>query len=78
MLADAAARAGMQREAVAAFLAGTALETEVRSEIREWVGKHRISGVPFFIVGGKVKLSGAQDPRVLVEAIEEAVDAGGA
>ncbi len=34
-----------------------------------------ISGVPFFIFGGRVAVSGAQDPEVLVEAMRNAREA---
>jgi predicted DsbA family dithiol-disulfide isomerase len=33
-----------------------------------------VEGVPFFIMGGRVGVSGAQDPDVLVQAIEQALD----
>jgi predicted DsbA family dithiol-disulfide isomerase len=32
-----------------------------------------VDGVPFFIINGKVTLSGAQQPEVFLEAIRKAV-----
>jgi predicted DsbA family dithiol-disulfide isomerase len=34
-----------------------------------------VSGVPFFVVNGKVALSGAQPPELFLQAFEEAGEA---
>lgn len=48
------------------------------AEVRQWEQKGRklgISGVPFFVVNGKVALSGAQPPELFRRAIEQATEA---
>ena len=45
------------------------------AEVREWERKGRqlgISGVPYFVINGKVALSGAQPPETFRAAIEQA------
>src|SRR5207253_11509490 len=45
------------------------------AEVREWEQKGQrlgISGVPFFVINGKVALSGAQPPEMFQVAIEQA------
>ncbi len=71
-LADAAARAGLDREAAARYLAS--------DEDRELVGNADvearsagIGGVPFFIFNRKVGVSGAQESEVLLQAMEQAL-----
>jgi predicted DsbA family dithiol-disulfide isomerase len=70
-LADAAAAAGMDRDAVAAFLASGELAAEVDAEVVAWARKHRISGVPFFVVDSKYTVEGAQEPEVFGELFDE-------
>lgn len=72
MLADIAARAGLDRKAVAGYLAGD----EDRARIAQADVEARsagIGGVPFFIFNRKVGISGAQDPETLLNAMEEAL-----
>jgi len=75
-LADVAARAGLDRKAVADYLAGDedkALIEQADVEARS----AGIGGVPFFIFNRKVGLSGAQDPETLLEAMEQALQEQG-
>ena len=75
-LADVAARAGLDRKAVADYLAGDedkALIEQADVEARS----AGIGGVPFFIFNRKVGLSGAQDPETLLEAMEQALQERG-
>lgn len=77
VLADYAAQAGLDREAVAAYLDGDADADLIRSadiEARQ-VG---IEGVPFFIFNRKIGVSGAQEPETLLQAMAQARDQGGA
>jgi len=72
-LADIAGRAGLDRKAVAAYLASDedkALIEQADVEARS----AGIGGVPFFIFNRKVGLSGAQDPETLLEAMEQALE----
>ena len=75
-LADVAARAGLDRKAVADYLAGDedkALIEQTDVEARS----AGIGGVPFFIFNRKIGLSGAQDPETLLEAMEQALQERG-
>jgi predicted DsbA family dithiol-disulfide isomerase len=75
-LADVAARAGLDRKAVAAYLASD----EDRALIQRADVEARsagIGGVPFFIFERKVGVSGAQDPEALLEAMEQALQEQG-
>jgi predicted DsbA family dithiol-disulfide isomerase len=71
-LAAIAARAGIDRQAAADYLAGSEgreaiaqAETDARSA--------GIGGVPFFIFNRRVGVSGAQDPDTLLAAMEQAL-----
>jgi predicted DsbA family dithiol-disulfide isomerase len=71
-LADIAARAGLEREAAAAYLASE----EGRDAIAQADVEARsagIGGVPFFIFDRKIGVSGAQEPETLVQAMEQAL-----
>jgi len=75
-LADIAARAGLDRKAVAAYLAsdeGRALTEQADREARSG----GIGGVPFFIFNHKEGVSGAQDPEALLDAMEQALEEQG-
>ena len=70
-LAEIAERAGLEREAVATYLASDedkALIERADAEARS----AGIGGVPFFIFNRKVGVSGAQDPETLLQAMEQA------
>lgn len=69
-LADLAARAGLDRELVADYLAGD----EDRELVEEQDRRARstgVEGVPFFIFGQHYALSGAQPPEVILEVLEK-------
>jgi predicted DsbA family dithiol-disulfide isomerase len=73
-LADVAARAGLDRSSVAAYLASD----EDRALIERADVEARsagIGGVPFFIFNRKIGVSGAQDADMLLEAMEQAIEA---
>lgn len=73
-LVNAAARAGMDAGEVRTYLQSNEGAERVLKEVRAWSTKFRISGVPFFIVNNKFRLSGAQETDVLLEAIDEALN----
>ena len=70
-LADVAARAGLDRAEVAAYLAGDA-DRDLVAQADVEARSAGIGGVPFFIFNRKVGVSGAQDADVLLEAMEQA------
>ncbi len=75
-LADVAARAGLDRGDVAAYLAGdTDRDTVEQGDMEARAAG--IGGVPFFIFNRKLGVSGAQDPEALLEAMEQAADGKG-
>ncbi len=74
-LADVAARAGLDRAEVAAYLAGDA-DRDLIAQSDAQARAAGIGGVPFFIFNHKLAVSGAQDPEVLLDAMEQAVKAG--
>ena len=72
-LADIAARAGLDRKTVAAYLASNedrALIARADMEARS----AGVGGVPYFTFNRKVSVSGAQDPETLLEAMEQAIE----
>ena len=76
VLAQAAADVGLDREQVHGWLASdrdiAAVEAQARS-----AQEAGINGVPFFILGGRYAISGAQAPEVLAEAIARAAAEAG-
>lgn len=74
-LADVAARAGLDRKAAADYLAGDEGRDLIVQGDMEARGAG-IGGVPFFIFGRKIGVSGAQDPDALLEAMEQALNDG--
>ena len=71
VLAAIAGEAGLSTEAAHAYLAageGAAAITAMDERVRE-LG---VTGVPYFIFAGRVAASGAQEPSVLVDAMDEA------
>ena len=70
-LADAAARAGLDREAAARYLDSDAGRDEIEQGDIE-ARRAGIGGVPFFIFNRRVGVSGAQDAEVLLQAMEQA------
>jgi predicted DsbA family dithiol-disulfide isomerase len=71
VLADIAGRAGLDREAVKAYLASDedrdlVLQGDVQAR------EAGIGGVPFFIFNRRIGVSGAQESDVLLQAMEQA------
>ena len=74
-LSDVAARAGLDRKAVLEYLAGDTDRDQIaRAEVE--ARSAGIGGVPFFIFNRKVGVSGAQDPEMLLDAMEQALSEG--
>lgn len=70
------AEAGLEEAAVRAALDGDVGADEVRFGIEE-ARQLGVQGVPFFVVGGRYGVSGAQPTEVLVQVLEQAVAEGG-
>lgn len=62
---------GLDAERVRATLSGDAYAEDVRSD-ESRARATGINGVPFFVLGGKYGVSGAQSPELLLEAITQA------
>ncbi len=74
-LADVAARAGLDRKAVLDYLAGDIDRDQIaRADVE--ARSAGIGGVPYFIFNRKVGVSGAQDPEMLLDAMEQALSEG--
>jgi predicted DsbA family dithiol-disulfide isomerase len=71
-LAGVAGRAGLERGAVAAYLSSDA-DRELIAAADVDARNAGIGGVPFFIFNRKIGVSGAQDPDVLLDAMEQAL-----
>lgn len=72
VLADVAASVGLDRARAAAILASGEFGEMVRSEEAYWADQN-ITGVPAFILGGRMMIPGAQDPDVFIRVIENKV-----
>jgi predicted DsbA family dithiol-disulfide isomerase len=72
VLAQIAAEAGLDRAAAAAMLASAEGIEHIRGMDRR-VRELGVAGVPFFIFGDKVAVSGAHEPAVLEDAIAQAL-----
>lgn len=70
VLADIASKTGLSGD-IPAWLAGDAAADEVRADLTT-AARLEISGVPFFIFGGRYALAGAQPAEVFAQAIEAA------
>jgi predicted DsbA family dithiol-disulfide isomerase len=70
-LADVAARAGLDRAAVLAYLESDTDQDLIRQADVE-ARNAGIGGVPFFIFNQRVGVSGAQETDVLLDAMEQA------
>ena len=70
-LVGQATAAGYDADDARKFLASDAREAEV-VHADQRARAHGVSGVPFFIFGGKTALSGAHEPEALLEAIAQA------
>lgn len=71
VLGDCAARAGMDRNAAMDYLAGNT-DAELVQSADVQARQAGIEGVPFFIFNRTIGLSGAQDPEVLLQAMQQA------
>jgi len=76
VLAGYAAQAGMDGAEVAAYLDSDADADLIRSADSE-ARQIGIEGVPFFIINRTIGISGAQDPEVLLQAMQQAREGGG-
>ena len=72
-LARLATEAGLDAAEVRALLAGDMLSREVRAD-EEQARELGITGVPFFVLGGRYAVSGAQPAALLLGAISRAWD----
>jgi len=71
LLSDLAAEVGLDREQAAATLDSDAFQTEVRAD-EAAASQLGIRGVPFFVLGGKYAVSGAQPLEVFTDALDKA------
>jgi len=72
VLADIAAACGADRdETLAWLLSGSEADAVIAQEAR--LRELGISGVPFFIFNGRLAVSGAQPPEVLLDALRQSV-----
>jgi len=72
VLADVAASVGLDRARAAAILGCDEFGEMVRTEEAYWADQN-ITGVPAFILGGRMLVPGAQDPDVFIRVIERKV-----
>lgn len=72
VLTDVAASVGLDRDRAAAILASDDFADMVRTEEAYWIDRN-ITGVPAFILGGRMLVSGAQDPDIFIRVIETKV-----
>ncbi|MFZ9194373.1 MAG: DsbA family oxidoreductase [Burkholderiales bacterium] len=71
VLADYATQAGLDQAETLAYLDSDADADLIRSADQE-ARQVGIEGVPFFIINRTIGISGAQDPEVLLQAMEQA------
>ena len=69
-----AAEAGLDAEQVRALLASDAEVKSVRADEDE-ARQLEVSGVPFFVIGGKYAISGAQPAQLIRRALDKAYEA---
>jgi predicted DsbA family dithiol-disulfide isomerase len=70
-LTHGATEAGLDRTEIEEFLAGEKGVMEVKDE--EAVGRRLgIRGVPYFVLNGRIAISGAQLPDIIMSAIQQA------
>ncbi|MCB7136082.1 DsbA family oxidoreductase [Cellulosimicrobium marinum] len=72
VLADLAAEVGLDRDETVAVLEDGRYADAVRADVDQ-ARAYGITGVPFFVVDGRYGVSGAQDPAVFVQVLEQAV-----
>ena len=71
MLLDVVGKAGLERSKAEGVLASSSGQEAIR-EADELARLHPVEGVPFFILNGRVTLSGAQPPEAFLEAFKHA------
>ncbi|MBK6411938.1 DsbA family oxidoreductase [Sphingopyxis sp.] len=77
VLADVAASVGLDGARAASILGSGEFGEMVRTEQVYWADQN-ITGVPAFILGGRMLIPGAQDPEVFIRVIENKVLAAAA
>ena len=70
-LIDVVAEAGLERQLAEAMLNSDEGMDAIK-EAEELSRRHRVDGVPFFIINNKITLSGAQQPDAFLDAFREA------
>jgi predicted DsbA family dithiol-disulfide isomerase len=70
-LIDVVADGGLDRHQADGVL-GRGERLEAIKEAEELSRRHRVDGVPFFIINGKITLAGAQQPDAFLEAFNQA------
>lgn len=73
VLADCAAQAGLDRDEALQYLESGA-DADVIASADIEARRAGVEGVPFFIFNRTIGLSGAQDPEVLLQAMQQARD----
>ena len=77
VLANVAASVGLDRDGAAAILGSGEFGEMVRTEEAYWADRN-ITGVPAFILGGRMLIPGAQDPDIFIRVIENKILAAAA
>ncbi len=75
VLVSCAVKAGMDEAKVRALLTTSEGRDDVLKEVRAWTSRYRITGVPYFVVNGSHRFSGAQDPATFLDVFEAITDA---
>lgn len=75
VLRELAEEVGLDAQRVAAVLEGEEFTDQVQADIGQ-AQATGIQGVPFFVIDGRLGVSGAQPPEVLLEALRRASGAG--
>ena len=71
-LIDVVAEAGLERQRAESVLDSDEGLNEIKAA-NEQAQRFRVDGVPFFIINGEIKLSGAQPPDVFLAAFNQTV-----
>jgi len=71
-LIDVVAEAGLERQIAEAML-NSEEGMDAIKEVEELSRRHRVDGVPSFIVNNKITLSGARQPDAFLDAFREAI-----
>jgi predicted DsbA family dithiol-disulfide isomerase len=69
---DVTADAGLERSTVEAMLNGIDGMEAIRAS-EELSRRHKVDGVPFFIINGQITLAGAQHPDTFMEAFRKSL-----